>query len=109
MRLASPTQGTPITSESEPHLSASLWNLSSRSVMGVAMTRMRPCRGASVAGLSAGSTPTMGSSPYSARSVCAAALVAVLHAMTMHLAPSATKSSTIARESPSTSGAVFSP
>ena len=77
--------------------------------MSVAMTRMRPWSGASVAGLSAGSMPMMGRSGYAARRLGPAAEVAVLHAITMAFAPSATKRSTIARESSHTCCSVFSP
>ena len=77
--------------------------------MGVAMTRMRPAFSASVAGLSAGSTPMMGTCAYSARSVAAATDVAVLHAITIALAPWFSRSSTISPERRSTQSRGFSP
>ena len=51
----------------------------------------------------------MGRSGYAARRLGPAAEVAVLHAITMAFAPSATKRSTIALESSHTCCSVFSP
>ena len=74
----------------------------SGSVTSVAITRIRPRGKARAAGLSAGSMPTIGTLGWVARRAAAATEVAVLHAMTIALAPSARKRSTMARERSST-------
>ena len=78
-------------------------------VIGVAITRILPPGYFSTTGLSAGSVPMMGTSGNSARSVLAAAEVAVLQAMTMAFAPSSSRCRTIARLRAVTSSTVFTP
>ena len=78
-------------------------------VPGVASDSTTPSRCSREAGFSAGSMATMGRSAYSARRAAAAALVAVLQAITMALTPLPSSSLTTCRDRANTSSRGFVP